>query len=64
MLRDMRFLGRIGTLLAILATGIDTLAQGERRPEVTAMSFDGSEVVRAFNSASDRVRLVLVLSPT
>ena len=64
MLRKMRFLGPIGTLLAILATGSNILGQGGPRPEVTVVSFDGSEVVRTFNSASDQARLVLVFSPT
>lgn len=31
---------------------------------VTGVSFTGKELVSAFNTSADRVRLVLVLSPT
>lgn len=34
------------------------------RQNVTAVSFTGSEFIRAFNNSADRARLVLVFSPT
>lgn len=64
MLPEMRGVTRIGSLLAILVAAVGVLGQGAFRPEVTVVSFGGSEVVHAFNSASERTRLVLVFSPT
>ncbi|HEY2933354.1 MAG TPA: hypothetical protein VGK99_16565 [Acidobacteriota bacterium] len=36
---------------------------GEMQP-VTTISFGGAEFIKAFNASADRVRLVLVFSPT
>lgn len=40
------------------------LAQPGTIQPVTGVSFTGKELVSAFNTSADRVRLVLVLSPT
>lgn len=50
-------------LLTVLVTA-SGLAQLGGAPPVATLSFDAREFKQAFNGAADRVRLVLVFSPT